>query len=114
FRNWLKKFPCRYGVKSGESLKDLEKFPGHCKAILQMTEKIETRPLQLIAVGGGSVGDFAGFVASTLKRGVPLIHVPSTWLAAIDSTHGGKTALNVAGIKNQIGTFKQAEKIIVV
>ena len=53
-------------------------------------------------------------MASVLKRGVRLIHIPSTWLAAIDAVHGGKTALNVGGVKNQIGTFYPPKKIFIV
>ena len=67
--------------------------------------------MSIAVLGGGSVGDFGGFVASIFKRGVRLVQIPSTWLAAIDSAHGGKTALNVEGVKNQIGTFYPAEKI---
>jgi 3-dehydroquinate synthase len=74
-------------------------------------EGCPSKEIVIIAMGGGSVGDFAGFVASILKRGVRLVHIPSTWLAAIDSAHGGKTALNVSRIKNQIGTYYCANEI---
>jgi 3-dehydroquinate synthase len=60
------------------------------------------------------VGDFGGFVASIYKRGVELIHIPSTWLSAMDSAHGGKTALNARGAKNQIGTFYPAKEVYLV
>jgi 3-dehydroquinate synthase len=70
------------------------------------------KTLCFVAVGGGSVGDFVGFMASVFKRGSTLIQIPSTWLAAIDSAHGGKTALNIKCFKNQIGTFYPAQKII--
>jgi 3-dehydroquinate synthase len=104
-QSWISQFPFQYGVASGESLKDLRNFPSHIETILTRAEEIPERPLQIICVGGGSVGDFAGFVASIFKRGVEFTQVPSTWLAAIDSAHGGKNALNVGSIKNQIGTF---------
>ena len=65
----------------------------------------------MVALGGGSVGDFAGFFASVCKRGLPLIQIPSTWLAAIDSAHGGKNALNVGSMKNQLGTIAFARRI---
>lgn len=104
-RAWIEKFPARYGVASGESLKDIEALPRHLARILEIAQEIPERPLQFICMGGGSVGDFAGFVASVFKRGAELIQIPSTWLAAIDSAHGGKNALNVGNIKNQIGTF---------
>ena len=110
-RQWLQSFPHRYAVKSGEGLKQIQSFPKHAEKILRQTAQIEKRPLRIIAVGGGSVGDFAGFVASVLHRGVDLVQIPSTWLAAIDSAHGGKTALNASGFKNQIGSFYQAREI---
>ncbi|MBO9667261.1 MAG: hypothetical protein J7501_10665, partial [Bdellovibrio sp.] len=84
------------------------------KAITKICENASARKLTIVVAGGGSVGDFGGFVASILKRGVRLVHIPSTWLAAIDSAHGGKTALNVGGAKNQIGTFYPASQIVLV
>jgi len=114
FRNWKSKYPVSYGVSSGEKLKNLEMFSGHLQKILQLANQLEKRPIQIVAVGGGSVGDFAGFVASVFKRGVGLVHIPSTWLAAIDSSHGGKTGMNVGGIKNQVGTFYPAGEIFLI
>jgi 3-dehydroquinate synthase len=69
------------------------------------------RESAIVVVGGGSVGDWAGFLASVLKRGIAFVNIPSTWLAAIDSAHGGKTALNVDAYKNQVGTFYPATAI---
>ncbi|WP_413585480.1 hypothetical protein [Bdellovibrio sp. HCB274] len=114
FKKWSQSIALKYAVKAGEHLKDIEKFPGHIKAITKLTEQTSVKKLTVVVVGGGSVGDFGGFVASVLKRGVRLIHIPSTWLAAIDSAHGGKTALNVGGAKNQIGTFHPADQILMV
>lgn len=113
-KSWIEQFPHRYPVQSGETLKDLTHFPAHIEKILSIAEQVSKRPLQIICVGGGSVGDFAGFVASVLKRGVDLIQIPSTWLAAIDSAHGGKNALNVGNIKNQIGTFHFPHQVVLV
>ncbi|MEM1349900.1 MAG: hypothetical protein AAGI01_15165, partial [Myxococcota bacterium] len=73
-----------------------------------------TRPLTLVAVGGGSVGDAVGFLASVLWRGVDLWHVPTTLLAMVDSAHGGKTAVNLGHAKNQLGTFHAASCIAIV
>ena len=114
FKSWIKKFPHSYGVSSGEKLKDLKSFSSHVQKILKKTEEIPPRKLIVVALGGGSVGDFAGFFASVFKRGVRLVQIPSTWLAQVDSAHGGKTALNVSSFKNQIGTFYPAEKIYLV
>jgi len=114
FKAWIAKFPFQYPVSSGEKLKDLVTFPIHIEKILSIFENVPERPLQIVCIGGGSVGDFAGFAASVVKRGVDLIQIPSTWLAAIDSAHGGKNALNVGKIKNQIGTFYFPQKIYLV
>jgi 3-dehydroquinate synthase len=114
FKKWSKQIDLQYAVKAGEHLKDIEQFPKHIKAITKLTEQTSVKKLTIVVVGGGSVGDFGGFVASILKRGVRLIHIPSTWLAAIDSAHGGKTALNVGGAKNQIGTFYPADQVLMI
>lgn len=114
FRSWLRRFPASYGVKAGEPLKELRGFPEHLSKISRLTSEMASRRLTILVAGGGSVGDFGGFVASVYKRGVKLVHLPTTWLAAIDSSHGGKTALNVDGAKNQIGTFYPANEVYLV
>ncbi len=67
----------------------------------------------VIGVGGGVVGDVAGFVASSYMRGVKLIHVPTTLLAMVDSAIGGKTGINYHGLKNIVGSFYQPEAVFV-
>jgi 3-dehydroquinate synthase len=114
FEDWAGGFELRYDVTGGEALKDLAAFPVHMEKILALVAGMSSSAVTVVAVGGGSVGDFAGFLASVLKRGVGLVHVPSTWLAALDSAHGGKTALNVGPFKNQIGTFFPADEVWVV
>jgi 3-dehydroquinate synthase len=114
FRAWIRRFPVRYAVDAGEGLKELRNLPQHIEKILEKTQDISPGRLTIVAMGGGSVGDFSAFVASILKRGVGLVHIPTTWLAAIDSSHGGKTALNVAGAKNQVGTFYPASRIVII
>ena len=113
-KRWIDKFSHRYGIKSGEGLKDLAQFPKHMKQISVRAQALSSRKMTMVVLGGGSVGDFGGFVASVYKRGVELVHIPSTWLAAMDSAHGGKTALNVAGVKNQIGTFYPASRVYMI
>ena len=66
----------------------------------------------IVAAGGGIVGDFAGFVASILKRGVNFINLPSTLLAQVDSSIGGKTGVNSNRGKNLIGSFYQPRAVI--
>ena len=72
-----------------------------------------TRKDVIIAVGGGVVGDIAGFVASTYMRGIDFIQIPTTLLAAVDSSVGGKTAIDLKDAKNIIGSFYQPKKVFI-
>jgi 3-dehydroquinate synthase len=67
----------------------------------------------LIAIGGGVTGDLAGYAASTFMRGIQLVHVPTTFLAIIDSSIGGKTGINFNNKKNIIGTFYQPRLVFI-
>lgn len=111
---WIQQFSLKYQVQSGEKLKSIEEFPHHIANITNLLSTQSHKNLTLVVLGGGTVGDFGGFVASIYKRGIDLIHIPSTWLAAIDSAHGGKNALNVGSVKNQVGTFYPAKAVILV
>ena len=71
------------------------------------------RDTVIIAIGGGMIGDLAGYVASTFMRGIKLIHVPTTLLSAVDSSIGGKTGVNFHSAKNLIGTFYQPEFVLI-
>lgn len=91
-------------VPEGESSKSLSEWRRLVNAVLQV--EVE-RGTPLVAVGGGVTGDLAGFVASSVFRGLPLIHVPTTLLAMVDSSIGGKTGINHGTGKNLIGAFYQ-------
>ena len=67
----------------------------------------------VIALGGGVVGDLAGFCASTYMRGIRFINIPTTSLAQIDSSIGGKTAIDMNGVKNCVGTFWQPSMVLI-
>ncbi len=103
-----KNFPQAIWVSPGEKLKS-------CSALEKLAKKVlarkADRSLTLAALGGGSVGDAVGFLSSILWRGVRLVHIPTTLLAMADSAHGGKTAVNLAGAKNQLGTFYPASDV---
>lgn len=98
-------------VDGGESLKSLARVGELAERVLA---RRATRPLTLVAVGGGSVGDAVGFLASILWRGVTLWHVPTTLLAIVDSAHGGKTAVNLGAHKNQLGTWHPSDRTFIV
>ncbi len=97
-----------FHVPAGEASKSFACFQQIIDWLVQ--QKAEQKEA-IIALGGGVVGDLAGFVASCYQRGVPLIQVPTTLLAQVDSAIGGKTGINHALGKNLIGAFYQAKLI---
>ena len=90
-------------VPPGESSKSIEIV---CELWSAMHEMQLDRSAILINLGGGMVTDLGGFVASTFKRGIDFIHVPTSILGMVDAAIGGKTGINFADSKNQIGTFQ--------
>jgi 3-dehydroquinate synthase len=96
-------------IPDGESYKSLEQAG---KIYDQMADFQAERNTPVIALGGGVIGDLAGFAAATYMRGVPLIQVPTTVLAQVDSSVGGKVAVNHGKLKNTIGTFYQPRLVV--
>lgn len=72
-----------------------------------------TRRSLVVNIGGGVVTDLGGFAASTFKRGVPFINVPTTLLAAVDAAIGGKTGVNLGSLKNEVGVFSPADAVVI-
>jgi shikimate kinase / 3-dehydroquinate synthase len=72
-----------------------------------------TRADHLVALGGGVVGDLAGFCAATYQRGVPVVHVPTSLVAQVDSAYGGKTGVDLAQAKNYVGAYHQPAGVLV-
>lgn len=95
---------------AGEEHKTADGFVGLCETIL--AGGIDRKTV-LVAIGGGVVGDMAGFAAATLLRGIRFVQVPTTLLAQVDSSVGGKTGINMAGGKNLLGAFYQPELVLV-
>lgn len=91
-------------VPAGEDTKAVDVAAEIWSAMAQLSFG---RDCLVVALGGGVVGDLAGFVASTYMRGVPVVQVPTTLLAMVDSSVGGKTAVNLPEGKNLVGTFFQ-------
>jgi shikimate kinase/3-dehydroquinate synthase len=93
----------------GESTKGYAEFARVCDALIEA--RIERRDV-VIALGGGVIGDLAGFCAASLRRGVRLVQVPTTLLAQVDSSVGGKTGINSRFGKNLIGAFHQPSLVL--
>ena len=97
-------------IPDGEQYKTLSQLES---VIGQMLEFGCARDTTLIALGGGVIGDLCGFVAATFQRGIPFIQIPTTLLSQVDSSVGGKTAVNHALGKNMIGAFYQPKAVII-
>ncbi len=98
-----------YYIPQGEQTKNFLTVQDLCRWFLQRNLK---RNQMVVAVGGGSVGDTVGFACSIFKRGVKLLHVPTTLLAMVDSSIGGKTAIDLDGVKNAVGTFYKGDVLL--
>ncbi len=88
-------------------------YNNYLKILKRAYELGLTRKDVIIAVGGGVVGDIAGFAASTYMRGIDFIQIPTTLLSAVDSSVGGKTAIDLDYAKNIVGTFYQPKKVFI-
>ena len=99
-----------FSFPEGESSKNLYTIETLAK---KMLEKSFDRKDAIIALGGGVVGDIAGFLASIYMRGIPYIQIPTTLLAMVDSSIGGKTGVDLPEGKNLIGTFNQPKAVFI-
>ncbi|MEQ6124078.1 3-dehydroquinate synthase [Pseudotenacibaculum sp. MALMAid0570] len=97
-------------IESGEIHKNLETCSGVWQA---MTELGADRKSLLITLGGGVITDLGGFVASTYKRGIDFVNIPTTLLSMVDASVGGKTGVDLGVLKNQIGLFANPEIVLV-
>jgi 3-dehydroquinate synthase len=93
----------------GEATKNFAALTGLCSRLLEMG--LERRDC-VIALGGGVIGDLAGFAASIVRRGMAMVQMPTTLLAQVDSSVGGKTAINTPQGKNLVGTFHQPRLVL--
>ncbi len=94
----------------GEKSKNLDTYKLICEKLLECSF---TRKDAVIAVGGGVTGDMAGFAAATYMRGIDFYNIPTTVLSQVDSSIGGKTAIDLGAVKNIIGAFHQPKGVII-
>ena len=97
-------------VPSSERSKSIKVYQDSIQKIVKNTKR--HRPL-IIAFGGGVVGDLTGFMAATYRRGVPFIQIPTTLLAQVDSSVGGKVGIDLVEAKNLVGSFYQPKLVII-
>jgi 3-dehydroquinate synthase len=98
------KQPCLITVPAGEGSKSLSWLESICN---EMAKQGLDRKSFVVALGGGVIGDLAGFAASVYQRGIPYVQIPTTVLAQVDSSVGGKTGVNLKEAKNMVGGFHQ-------
>ena len=97
-------------IPSGDTQKNLKTLSSVWEAL---SNGGATRHSLLINLGGGMVTDLGGFAASTFKRGINFVNIPTTLLAMVDASVGGKTGINFCGLKNEIGAFADARRVII-
>ncbi len=97
-------------LKAGDEHKSLEALSSVWDFL---TQNGADREALLINLGGGMITDLGGFAASTFKRGIYFINIPTTLLAMVDAAVGGKTGINFAGLKNEIGVIKDADAVLI-
>lgn len=99
-----------FTVKNGEENKNFDNYQALLKTLV---ENNFTRTDCLVAIGGGMVGDLSGIVASTFMRGIDLYNIPTTLLSQVDSSIGGKTAIDFMHVKNIVGSFFQPKGVLI-
>lgn len=116
YKSFIDEFNCcnlrlyKYVVEAGEKSKNLDTVQSIYKFLLENGfERSDT----IIALGGGVIGDITGFVASTYLRGIDFIQIPTSLLAQVDSSVGGKVGVDFEGLKNMIGAFYQPRLVYI-
>jgi shikimate kinase/3-dehydroquinate synthase len=110
-----------YAARLGELVETITLLPGEKSKTLASAERVwhglaeagMTRADHVVALGGGVVGDLAGFCAATYQRGVPVVHVPTTLVAQVDSAYGGKTGVDLPEAKNYVGAYHPPAGVLV-
>ncbi|MDE6552151.1 MAG: HAD-IA family hydrolase [Muribaculaceae bacterium] len=98
-------------IPAGDDHKDIDSL---MKVWRTLSENGATRRSTLFCIGGGMVTDLGGFAAATFKRGIPCVNVSTTLLGMVDAATGGKTGINLDGLKNEIGAFSQPKDTVII
>lgn len=101
--------PTKFVFPAGENSKNIETY---LQILNFLAENAISRSDVIVALGGGVVGDITGFAAATFLRGVPFVQIPTSLLAMVDSSVGGKTAIDLPAGKNLVGAFKQPQLVL--
>jgi len=109
YRGRLRSLGCTIEIEPGEESKTLRQVEAVTR---RLAEHQVTREDHVIALGGGVVGDLAGFCAHVYQRGVPVVQVPTTLVAQVDSAYGGKTGVDIGGLKNYAGAYHMPAAVI--
>jgi shikimate kinase/3-dehydroquinate synthase len=105
----LGELACTIAIPPGEEHKSLATAE---RVWIALGEAEMTQSDHIVALGGGVVGDLAGFVAATYQRGVPVVQVPTTLVAQVDSAYGGKTGVDLPSAKNYVGAYHQPSSVV--
>ena len=97
-------------INCSEQIKSFKNFERISEKILKIGIDRES---VIVSIGGGTLGDLSGFIASTILRGIDLILIPTTLLSQVDSSIGGKNGINTSSGKNLVGTFYQPKLVII-
>ena len=100
----------RFVLPQGEASKNLDNWQA---LLAEMLDHAFTRGDAVVSVGGGMIGDLAGFAAASYMRGIDFYNIPTTLLSQLDSSIGGKTGVDFGGVKNVVGAFKQPAQVLV-
>ena len=100
----------KFAIQPGEPHKTLASAE---RVWTALADGAMTRADHVVALGGGVVGDLAGFCAATYQRGIPVVHVPTTLVAQVDSAYGGKTGVDLPAAKNYVGAYHQPAGVLV-
>ena len=99
-----------YEIEGGECAKTFKNYQNILKCLLK---KKVTKSDCLIALGGGSISDLVGYIASTYKRGIDFVTIPTTVLSMVDASIGGKNSINLGNVKNAVGTIYPPKKVLI-